>query len=86
MRPTGVNFTLISDVDLKVAGVQLDLEDYSVGAAAQAGFDYEVTEGVFLNVDVKKVLIRSDVTAGGATLTTADLDPWLYSIGVGYRF
>lgn len=82
----GLNLTLISSVKLKVATVPLDLESSSVGLAVQAGFDYDLGNGQFLNVDVKKVGIRSDVLAGGARLTTAKVDPWLLSVGYGWRF
>lgn len=82
----GVNLTLISSVKLKVANVGLDLEDSSFGVSAQAGFDYNLGNGKFLNVDVKKTSLRSDVLAGGARLTTAKLDPWIVSVGFGWRF
>lgn len=82
----GLNVTLISSVKLSVAGVPLGLEDSSIGLSAQAGFDYDFGNGRFLNVDVKKTSLASDVTAGGARLTTAKIDPWLFSIGYGLRF
>lgn len=82
----GVNLTLISSVKLQVANVPLDLESSSVGLAGQVGFDYELGGGKYLNLDIKKVYIQSDVSAGGTRLTTAKLDPMLYSIGFGWRF
>ncbi|WP_221031254.1 OmpW/AlkL family protein [Actomonas aquatica] len=82
----GVNFTLIFDDNLVVAGVPLALEDYSVGLAAQAGFDVRVNDRWSFNVDVKRAAIRSDVLAGAAKLTTAKLDPWLYAVGMKYDF
>lgn len=86
LRPyvgAGVNFTLIFDDDL-IGGLELD--NYSVGPAAQVGFDYEIAEGWALNVDVKRAVLRTDVTAGGSRVTRADLDPWLYSVGLRYAF
>ncbi|GAB5559763.1 MAG: OmpW family protein [Synoicihabitans sp.] len=82
----GVNFTLIFDDNLSVAGVPLQLENYSVGAAGQAGFDYRINDRWHFNVDIKRAVIRTDVLAGGAKLTTAKLDPWLYAIGLRYEF
>ncbi|MCR6654441.1 MAG: outer membrane beta-barrel protein [Opitutus sp.] len=82
----GVNFTLIHDVDLKVADVELDLDNTSLGFAGQVGADVKITDKVYFNVDVKRVLIDTAVKAGGAKLTEAKLDPWLFSVGVGYRF
>ncbi|HEY8932842.1 MAG TPA: OmpW family outer membrane protein [Rariglobus sp.] len=78
----GVNFTLIFDDELGAA----KLDNYSVGPAAQAGFDYKLNERWALNADVKKMVLRTDVTAGGTKLTEARLDPWLYSVGLRYQF
>lgn len=82
----GLNLTLISSVKLSVAGNPLDLESSSIGWAAQAGFDYDLGGGQFLNVDVKKVDLNSDVKLGGARLSTVEVDPWLISVGYGWRF
>lgn len=78
----GVNFTLIFDENL--GGAKLD--NYSVGPAGQAGFDYKLTERWSVNADVKRALLRTDVKAGGVKLTEARLDPWLYSLGLRYSF
>jgi outer membrane protein len=82
----GVNFTLIWDTNLAVAGVPLGLENYSVGLAAQGGVDWKLNDQWSLNFDVKRAMIRSDVSAGTAVLTEARLDPWLYAVGVRYEF
>jgi outer membrane protein len=83
----GVNFTLIYDTNLKVANVPLSLENSSFGIAGQIGCDFDLGGGMYLNVDAKKAVLRSDVSvSGGARLTTAKLDPWLYSVGLGWRF
>jgi outer membrane protein len=83
----GANLTLISDVDIRVANVgALDLESSSVGAAAQIGADIKLMPGKFLNVDVKKVMIGSDVTLGSSKVSAVKVDPILVSIGLGIRF
>ena len=79
----GVNYTRFSSVELP-AGVDIDKNSY--GLAVQAGFDYEVAKNVYLNVDVKKVQIRTDVSAGGNDIGTFKVDPLLIGVGVGYRF
>jgi hypothetical protein len=33
-----------------------------------------------------RAMIRSDVYAGSTRLTTAQLDPWLYAVGLRYDF
>jgi outer membrane protein len=82
----GVNFTLIFDDELVVAGVPLALENYSVGLAGQVGFDYDLNERWSFNANVKKAAIRTDVLAGGAALSEARLDPWLYAVGLVRKF
>ena len=82
----GVNFTWITNKRLSVAGVGLDLEDYSAGLALGAGFRYDLGEKWDLDGSVKWIDLESDVTAGGARLTTAKLDPLLWSFGASYRF
>lgn len=79
----GVNYTRFSAVKLP-AGV--DIERNSFGLAVQAGVDFAIAKNVYLNLDVKKVQIRTDVSAGGTTLGTFKVDPLLVGVGVGYRF
>ena len=79
----GVNYTRFSAVKLP-AGV--DIERNSFGLAVQAGLDVAVAKNVYLNFDVKKVQIRTDVSSGGTTLGTFKVDPLLVGVGVGYRF
>ena len=80
----GVNYTRISDVNL--LGGKADLDNNSFGFALQAGVDFKLDKNWSLNLDVKKVQIRSDVTSGGAKISNVKVDPWLVGVGVGYRF
>jgi outer membrane protein len=82
----GINYTRISNVDL--AGGALTLDQNSWGLALQAGVDYKIDKNWSLNLDVKKVQIRSDLnaTATGARVSEVKVDPWLVGVGVGYRF
>ncbi len=82
----GLNFTWITNKRLEVAAVPLDLEDYSLGLALGAGFQYELNEKWDLDGSVKYISLASDVTAGGAKLTEAQLDPFLFSFGAVYKF
>lgn len=79
----GLNYTRITSVDLP-SGVSVDRNSF--GFALQAGFDYKLTRHWYLNVDVKYVDIDTDVKAGGAKLTTLQVDPVLFGVGIGYRF
>ncbi len=83
----GINYTFIIDDNLEIPGVgKLALESGSFGGSYGAGFDYKLDKNLFLNVDVKKVYISSDVTLNGTKVTAVGVDPILYSIGVGWRF
>ncbi|SCK06282.1 outer membrane protein [Variovorax sp. HW608] len=83
----GLNYTRISSVNLFVPTVgRLDLDHNSWGLAAGGGVDIELTKNWFLNFDVKKVQIRTDLTQFGQKLSTVKVDPWLFGAGVGYRF
>ena len=80
----GVNYTRISNVNLLNGAA--DLEKDSFGFAVQAGVDFKLDKNWSLNLDVKKVQIRSDVISGGAKISAVKVDPWLVGVGVGYRF
>ncbi|MCR6633252.1 MAG: OmpW family protein [Magnetospirillum sp.] len=66
----------------------IDYDD-NFGWALQAGIDVAVADGWYVNVDVKKLWLSTDVKGdlgGAAVRTSVDLDPWLVGIGIGYRF
>ncbi len=80
----GLNVTRIWGAD--IANNSLQLDSWSVGPALQIGMDYKLTKNWFLNADIKKIWLSSDVKAGGVKVSKVNLDPWLFSMGVGYRF
>jgi len=82
----GINYTLIWGDRLSVAGVPLSLDSSSVGLAGQAGVDYRLNDQWSFNIDLKHVALSTGVYAGATKLTTATLDPWLYSLGLRYEF
>ncbi|MBX9835944.1 MAG: outer membrane beta-barrel protein [Burkholderiaceae bacterium] len=79
----GINYTRISSVDLP-AGVSVDKNSF--GPALQVGVDIPVAKNMYLNFDIKKVYIRTDVAAAGAKLGTFKVDPVLVGVGLGWRF
>ncbi len=83
----GVNITIISDVNLAIPGATLKLNSTSIGEAAQAGFNYKIRDHWYLNADVKWVKLGSNLyLAGGTKISTLQINPFLYGLGVGYRF
>lgn len=79
----GLNYTMFSDVDAP-AGVTI--KHNSAGLAYGAGFDYELSKGLYLNFDVKKVHINTTVYAAGVDSGKLKVDPLLIGVGVGWRF
>jgi outer membrane protein len=80
----GLNWTTFSKN--RLLGGQGSLEHDSFGLAVQAGFDVKLDSHWSLNVDVKKVQLRSHVLIGGAKASRVKVDPVLFGVGVGYRF
>lgn len=80
----GINYTLLSKVKLLNGAARLEHD--SVGLALQAGADFRIDEHWSLNLDVKKLQIRSDVEIGGARASRVKVDPLLVGVGLGYRF
>ena len=78
----GLNYTQITAEKLGA----VTLSDKSIGGALQAGVDIPLTKHVSLNMDVKKVYLKTHVYANGADVGTLKLDPVVFGVGVGYRF
>jgi len=94
----GVNWTTFfsEDVTSDAAAVgfqDLKLDD-SFGLAAQVGADWKLGDKWLVNLDVRYINIETDATVtlddGTGPVTgeigTVDINPWVYSINVGYRF
>jgi len=85
----GVQYILPFSEDGKgaLAGDTVTVDD-ALGFTLQAGVDVELGQGWYLNADVKKTWIDHDVRVRGATNADfeVELDPWIFSIGAGYRF
>ena len=61
--------------------------DNGFGDALQAGVDVAMTGRWTLNADLKKIFFQTKATDTKAGLkTTVNLDPWVASVGFGYRF
>jgi outer membrane protein len=88
----GVNYTIFYNVD--EGDVVRDVEyDNAIGFAAQAGFDLMFNETFFLNVDVKKLFLKTDVTVNASNLAEGlsipaevEINPWIIGFGFGMKF
>lgn len=96
----GLNYTIFFDssttgtLDGALGGPSsLSIKD-SLGLAVQVGADFELTDAMFLNVDLRYIQIEADTRIrtdlpDGSRLNSrikADIDPWVLSAGVGFRF
>ena len=72
------------------APVKADLElDSSWGLAMQAGFDYPINESLSLNVAVWYIDIDTKAkisTAVADVRFDVEIDPWVYMVGLAYKF
>lgn len=93
----GINYTLFFDEDLSSARKQqgfsnLKLQD-SVGIAGQLGMDYMLTDNLLVNAAVWYVDIDTKASVDGPsalgyskTKVNVEVDPWVYMVGLGYKF
>ncbi len=83
----GLNYTFFYDEE--ASGATVNSIDYrnGVGYAFQVGMDYSIGDNWYLNADVKKIFLNTDVEINGGAITgDVDLDPWVFGLGVGYKF
>lgn len=90
----GVNYTMFFDESVdgsaKAKGFSnLDL-DNSWGWAGQVGMDYFITDNITLNAQVRYIDIDTeanvDLDGVGKLKVDVDIDPWVYMVGIGYKF
>ena len=83
----GLNYTRFYNTNLnQVNNGDVTIKKNSWGLALQAGFDYQLDQNWSLNLDVKKVQIKTDVRSFGNKVGSFKADPLLVGVGVGYRF
>lgn len=89
----GVNYTIFYGEKGGPAIAKITYKD-QFSFAAQAGVDIDINKKFFLNVDAKRLWLKTENTvttipsvAGGATVhSDTKIDPWLISVGVGLKF
>jgi len=86
----GINYSFMYDEDGKGSfdGERVKIDD-SVGVAIQVGSDFEINPRLHFNASVRWIDIESDakLSLSGQTVeTTADIDPLVYSLMLGYDF
>jgi outer membrane protein len=92
----GLNYTRFYDEklvgDTREDGASYKLKN-SLGLAAQVGLDFAITDKLVLNAAIWKIDINTKETLkepyGSYTDTyksKIELDPWVYFVGIGYKF
>ncbi|WP_417889667.1 OmpW/AlkL family protein [Xanthomarina gelatinilytica] len=83
----GVNYTIFYGVD---EGDVADMDyENSFGFSFQAGVDYNLNDKWFLNLDLKQLLLSTDVdvnTGASVLPVEVDINPFIVGVGVGRKF
>ncbi|MCL1860576.1 MAG: outer membrane beta-barrel protein [Proteobacteria bacterium] len=94
----GVNYTMfynekLSDEAKRDYGANSLKVKNSVGLVAQVGMDYKINERLIVNASVQKMSISAKASwkenwGGGDEKMKVDMDvnPWVYSLGIGFKF
>ena len=93
----GVNYTLFFNEELtserKAQGFSNMKLKNSVGLAGQLGMDYLVNDHLLVNAAVWYVDINTEASIDGPsalsigkTKVDVEVDPWVYMVGLGYKF
>ncbi|MDF1517418.1 MAG: OmpW family outer membrane protein [Lutibacter sp.] len=83
----GINYTFFYGID-EGDVVGMDYDD-AVGFSMQGGLDFDLNDYWFLNFDIKKLLLKTDVkvnTGDGIIPVEVDINPWVVGVGVGVKF
>lgn len=98
----GLNYTVFFDEefnDISVSEIEgavgatisdLSLKN-SFGLAAQLGADYKITDEIFLNASVRYISIETEAKfnvedANVGAIDTVEINPFVYTISLGYKF
>ncbi|HNP53385.1 MAG TPA: OmpW family outer membrane protein [Ferruginibacter sp.] len=81
----GINYTIFYGVSDNAAPLAYK---NNVGFSTQLGMDYNLNDKWFLNLDIKKIFLKTDVSIKGTTtfLSGVKVDPFVIGLGAGLRF
>lgn len=88
----GINYTIFYNE--KQGSVVKGIEyKNALGYAFQAGFDLMINDKFFVNTDVKRLFLKTDVKVDASNLATGltipaevEINPWLIGFGIGMKF
>lgn len=91
----GINYTWFFDESVGSAATAGGFDNFRVknswGWAAQVGMDYMLTENVMLNAQLRYIDIDTEAYVDNTVLgvrakVDVDVDPFVYMVGLGYKF
>jgi outer membrane protein len=84
----GLNYTIFYGAD--AGAVKSISYTNSLGYAFQIGADYQIGDNLYLNFDIKKLSLSTDVEAKTYTNTVVktqvNINPYIVGLGIGYKF
>ena len=88
----GLNYTIFYSVDQGSTVKDVSYKN-NIGYAFQVGFDLMLNDKFFINLDAKKILLKTDVTVDASNLAAGlsipanvTINPLILGMGVGMRF
>lgn len=83
----GINWTTILDESTEgaLAGVDMSIDD-SIGLALTAGVDVDINKDWFFNASVRYMNIETTAELKGVGDIDVDINPYVYTLGVGTTF
>lgn len=89
----GINYTWFFDESVSSSAKSLGFQNMSIknswGWAAQVGADYMLTDKIMLNGQIRYIDIDTTAYAAhaaGRVKVDVDVKPWVYMVGLGYKF
>lgn len=90
----GINYTIFFDESFTGANSNAGLSDLSLdnsfGLSAQVGMDYQIDKKWHVNASVRFIDIETEasfkVGEADGKVNSIDIDPWVYTLSVGYTF
>ena len=80
----GINYTTFMDEKAKAVISSIKLDD-SWGLALQAGLDVDISGDWFFNASARYIDIDTTAKTNLGNIDV-DIDPWVFSLGIGKRF
>lgn len=84
----GLNYTIFYGADPGIA--KSVRYENALGYALQLGGDYQIGDNLYLNLDIKKIYLSTDVHvstyANGSVDAEVDINPLIVGLGLGFKF